>query len=158
MKITSPAFEESAGIPTIYTCEGQDISPELNWTDVPEKAKSLALIVDDPDAPSPDAPKMVWIHWVLFNIPPDTKGLKEAIRDNELPKDTKIGINSWQKQSYGGPCPPIGRHRYYHKLFALDTTLEDLDNLTADELLAVMKDHIIDKATLIGTYIKVNKE
>lgn len=158
MKITSPAFEDNAGIPTLYTCEGQDISPELNWTDVPEEAKSLALIVDDPDAPSPDAPKMVWIHWVLFNIPPNAKGLKEAIRDNELPNGTKIGTNSWQKQSYGGPCPPIGKHRYYHKLFALDTTLENLDNPTADALLAAMTDHIIDKATLLGTYIKVNKE
>lgn len=156
MRITSPAFQDNGEIPTLYTCEGQDISPELNWSEIPANAKSLVLVVDDPDAPDPKAPKMVWIHWILFNIPPDAKGIKEAVKDAELPKGTKIGTNSWKKQSYGGPCPPIGRHRYYHKLFALDITLDNLDSPNIDELRAAMKDHVVGEANILGTYKKVN--
>lgn len=154
MKIQSPVFKENGQIPSLYTCEGQDISPELYWSEVPTNTKSLVLVVDDPDAPDPNAPKMVWIHWILFNIPPSAQGLKENALINGLPTGTQIGKNSWNKQAYGGPCPPIGRHRYYHKLYALDVTLDNLNAPTIEQLQNAMQNHIIDQAVLMGTYQK----
>ena len=150
MKITSPAFKHMGEIPQKYTCDGQDLSPPLKWEGVPEEARSLALIVDDPDAPDPNAPRMTWVHWVLYNIPPSTKGLKEGI--SELPHGTMEGKNDWGRTGYGGPCPPIGRHRYFFKLYALDTVLPDLGHPTKKELLKAMEGHILQKAELIGTY------
>ncbi len=126
LTITSPAFSHDGSIPAVYTCDGEDISPELNWSDIPGNAKSLVLIVDDPDAPDPAAPKMTWVHWVLYNIPTTAAGLAERINESELPEGTLQGLNDWKRPGYGGPCPPTGRHRYFHKLYALDTLLPDL--------------------------------
>jgi Raf kinase inhibitor-like YbhB/YbcL family protein len=154
LSLTSGAFANGADIPSKYTCQGQDIAPPLQWSGVPEKAKSLVLIVDDPDAPDPEAPKMTWVHWVLYNIPSDTPGLPEGAASSDLPAETMEGVNDWNRTGYGGPCPPIGRHRYFHKLYALDTVLPDLKKPTKADLEAAMKAHIIEKAELVGTYRK----
>jgi Raf kinase inhibitor-like YbhB/YbcL family protein len=124
MTLSSPAFQQNGHIPSKYTCEGEDFSPPLAWEGVPNGAKSLVLIIDDPDAPDPKAPKMVWVHWVVYNIPPDTKGLPENVGKAGLPQSALLGLNDFKKTQYGGPCPPIGRHRYFHKLYALDITLD----------------------------------
>ncbi len=153
-ELTSTAFENGGAIPAKYTCEGDDISPPLAWSQVPSGTKSLVLIVDDPDAPDPKHPKMTWVHWVLYDIPPDAHGLKEGIKANDLPDTTKQGINDWQRPGYGGPCPPIGRHRYFFKLYALDTRLGDLGQATKDDVLQAMFGHVIGEAVLMGTYQK----
>ncbi|MDI6750786.1 MAG: YbhB/YbcL family Raf kinase inhibitor-like protein [Rhodocyclaceae bacterium] len=150
--LTSLAFAHMAAIPAKYTCQGADVSPPLTWSGVPAGTKSLALIVDDPDAPDPAAPKMTWVHWVLYNIPPTTEGLPEAVKT--LPAGTREGLNDWQRTGYGGPCPPIGRHRYFHKLYALDVVLPDLKHPTKTQLEKAMAGHILGEAQLIGTYQK----
>jgi hypothetical protein len=152
MEINSAAFADGGDIPTRYTCQGDDLSPPLAWSGIPPEARSLVLIVDDPDAPDPKAPKMTWVHWVLYNLPPDSGGLAEAVGD--LLPGTGEGINDWGKTGYGGPCPPIGRHRYFHKLYALDTVLEGLNRPTKAELEKAMAGHILDRAELMGTYQK----
>ncbi|HWP00675.1 MAG TPA: YbhB/YbcL family Raf kinase inhibitor-like protein [Methylococcus sp.] len=148
--IQSEAFPHGGEIPRKYTCDGQDLSPPLTWLGVPAGTKSLVLIVDDPDAPDPAAPKMTWVHWVLYNLPPDSTGLPEAV--SHLPPGTKEGINDWKRTGYGGPCPPIGRHRYFHKLYALDTVLPDLGKPNKAALEKAMQGHILGRAELIGTY------
>jgi Raf kinase inhibitor-like YbhB/YbcL family protein len=153
LTITSAAFTHDGKIPTKYTCEGDDISPPLAWTGVPAGTKSLVLIVDDPDAPDPKAPKMTWVHWVLYNLPPSASHLTESA-GSHLPPGTMTGINDWKRASYGGPCPPIGRHRYFHKLYALDTTLAELTSPTKAAVEAAMHGHILAQATLMGTYEK----
>jgi len=152
MEITSSAFKNHGDIPKKYTCDGEDISPPLLWSNVPEGTKSLALIVDDPDAPDPKAPKMVWVHWVLYNIPPDSTHLDEAVSEKHLPAGTLEGLNDWKRTGYGGPCPPRGKHRYFHKLYALDTVLPDLQKPTKAKLEKAMEGHILEKAELIGEY------
>jgi len=150
--IHSDAFQAGGSIPRRYTCDGEDISPPLQWGAPPQGTRSLALIVDDPDAPDPRAPKMTWVHWVLYNIPPDARGLAEGIRPAQLPKGTLGGLNDWKRTGYGGPCPPIGRHRYFFKLYALDTVLPDLGTPSKAELERAMQGHIIEQTELIGTY------
>jgi Raf kinase inhibitor-like YbhB/YbcL family protein len=152
VELTSSAFSPSGAIPRRYTCDGEDISPPLAWSGLPEGTRSLVLIVDDPDAPDPAAPKMIWVHWLLYNLPPQTAGLDEAINEDDLPSGTRQGINDWQRTGYGGPCPPIGMHRYFHKLYALDTALPDLDEPSKAALEAAMAGHILASAELIGTY------
>ena len=152
--LTSPRFTPGGAIPTKYTCEGDDISPPLLWTGIPEGTKSLALIVDDPDAPDPKAPKMTWVHWVLYNLPPTATGLPEGVQTDALPRGTGEGLNDWKRTGYGGPCPPIGRHRYFHKLYALDTKLSGLGTPTKAELEAAMKGHVLAQAEVVGTYAK----
>jgi len=152
LNLKSPSFEHNGEIPQKFTCEGKDISPALQWPGVPEDAKSLALIVDDPDAPDPRAPKMVWVHWVLFNIPTSATGLAEAIE--ALPQGTGEGLNDWKRTGYGGPCPPIGRHRYFFKLYALDTVLEGLSQPTKADLEQAIEGHVLAQTELIGTYEK----
>jgi Raf kinase inhibitor-like YbhB/YbcL family protein len=152
--ITSPAFTHEGPIPRVYTCQGKDISPALAWNGVPAGAKSLALIVDDPDAPDPKAPKMTWVHWVLYNIPVSATGLAEAIAPKALPAGTREGTNDWKRTGYGGPCPPIGRHRYFHKLYALDVVLPDLKRPTKAQLEQAMKGHVLAQAVVMGTYQK----
>lgn len=154
LTLKSTVFEDGASIPAMYTCKGNDISPPLSWENVPATAQSLVLIVDDPDAPDPSAPKTTWVHWVLYNIPPDTTELIEHTTTANLPLGTKEGVNDWSRTGYGGPCPPIGRHRYFHKLYALDKVLDKLNNPTKAELEAAMQGHIIAHAQLIGTYQK----
>jgi Raf kinase inhibitor-like YbhB/YbcL family protein len=154
LSLSSPAFAAGAEIPTPFTCEGQDVSPALEWTGVPEAAKSLVLIVDDPDAPDPKAPKTTWVHWVLYNLPPTAKGLAQGVSGRDLPAGTRQGTNDWKRSGWGGPCPPIGRHRYFHKLFALDAVLPDLGAATKAEVEAAMKGHVLAQAELMGTYQK----
>ena len=150
--ITSSAFSHNESIPSVYTCDGQDISPPLAWQNIPPAAKSLALIVDDPDAPDPAAPKMTWVHWVLYNIPVESQGLEEKISPASLPAGTREGINDWRRTGFGGPCPPIGRHRYFFKLYALGVVLANLQEPTKAELEQAMQGNILAKAELIGTY------
>ncbi len=152
LSISSPAFQDGGGIPSKYTCEGEDISPPLSFAGAPAGARSLALIVDDPDAPDPAAPKMTWVHWVLYNLPPDATGLEEGVR--RLPSGTLEGVNDWRRTGYGGPCPPIGRHRYFFKLYALDVVLPDLHAPTKADLERAMQGHVLARATMMGTYQK----
>ena len=154
LTITSPAFAAGHEIPSDYTCEGADISPALAWSGAAAATKSLALIVDDPDAPDPAAPKMTWVHWVLYNLPADSRELPEAVEPSGLPPGTREGKNDWKRTGYGGPCPPIGRHRYFFKLFALDTVLPDLRTPTKAELQKAMQGHVLEKAELMGVYQK----
>jgi len=154
LTLTSSAFSPNGPIPSQHTCDGSDISPALAWSGVPDGTQSLALIVDDPDAPDPAAPQMIWVHWVLYNIPPDTLGLGEAIYDDSLPQGALEGINDWHRTGYRGPCPPIGRHRYFFKLYALDCPLPDLSRPDKKQLEEAMQGHILEKIELIGTYQK----
>jgi Raf kinase inhibitor-like YbhB/YbcL family protein len=154
LALSSPAFTPGGEIPALFTCEGRDLSPALDWTGVPEAAQSLVLIVDDPDAPDPAAPKTTWVHWVLYNLPPTARGLPQGVAPTALPAGTKEGTNDWKRTGYGGPCPPIGRHRYFHKLYALDVVLPDLGTAAKVRVEAAMKGHVIAHAELIGTYQK----
>ena len=151
LTLTSSAFTQQGDIPTKYTCEGEDIAPALAWSGVPANAKSLALIVDDPDAPDPNAPKMTWVHWVLFNVPTSASGLPEG---GAIPAGTGEGLNDWKRTGWGGPCPPIGRHRYFFKLYALDATLSGLGTPSKAQLEKAIEGHVVAKTELVGTYEK----
>jgi Raf kinase inhibitor-like YbhB/YbcL family protein len=152
--LTSPVFANNGAVPKQYTCEGADISPPLRWSGAPQGTKSFALIIDDPDAPDPRAPKMTWVHWVVYDIPADANGLAEGATKRGLPVGAQQGLNDWKRADYGGPCPPIGRHRYFHKLYALDTVLPDLGHATKARLLDAIKGHVTAEAELVGTYQK----
>lgn len=152
LSLSSTAFKHLGAIPSRYTCDGEDVSPPLAWSGVPANAKSLVLVIDDPDAPDPRAPRMTWVHWLLYNIPPTATGLPENIAPKQLPKGTLEGINDWKRTGYGGPCPPVGRHRYFHKLYALDTVLPDLKHPTKATLEGAMKGHVLAQAEIVGTY------
>lgn len=152
LTITSPSFTHNGAIPARHTCDGRNISPALAWTGAPAGTKSLALIADDPDAPDPAAPKMTWVHWVLYNIPAGTSGLTEGIAEKDLPHGTLQGVNDWHRTGYGGPCPPVGKHRYFFKLYSLDTVLPDLKHPAKTALEKAMRGHIIGQAELIGLY------
>lgn len=152
MSIMSPSFMQGSKIPERHTCDGLNTSPPLTWVGVPAGTKSLALIVDDPDAPDPSAPKMTWVHWLLYNIPAHATGLAEGVTDKNLPSGTLPGVNDWHLGSYGGPCPPIGTHRYYFKLYALDKLLPDLKKPTKATLEKAMHGHVLDQSSLVGLY------
>jgi hypothetical protein len=157
LSIRSAAFEPNGPIPARFTCEGDDRSPPLEWSGVPEGARSLALIVDDPDAPDPAAPKRTYVHWVLHDLPPTATGLPEGAGADALPPGAREGQNDWKRRGYGGPCPPIGRHRYFFKLFALDTVLGALGGpggATKHDVEAAMSGHVLEAAELVGTYQK----
>lgn len=151
--LSSSAFENMQEIPVKYTCAGDDISPPLQWNDVPENTASLVLIVDDPDAPDPKSPQMIWVHWVVYNIPPENRSLLESASSGLLPIGTLQGVNDWKHMGYGGPCPPIGRHRYFFKLYALDSLLPE-DKKTKAQVLLAMQGHVIAQSQLIGTFQK----
>jgi Raf kinase inhibitor-like YbhB/YbcL family protein len=154
--ITSPVFAHNGAIPITYTCETEDVSPPLAWSGVPAGARSLALIVDDPDAPDPAAPERVFVHWVVYDMEPSAGGLSEGVNHSEQPNGGRQGINDGGTVGYMGPCPPIGRHRYYFKLYALDTTfgttLGDLGPATKADVEAAMRGHVLEQAELMGTY------
>ncbi len=152
--LTSSAFQNGAEIPSFHTCEGMDSSPPLAWADPPAGTKSLALIVDDPDAPDPKAPKTTWVHWVLYDLPPTSTGLPGAVAAEHLPGGTREGLNDWKRTGYGGPCPPIGRHRYFFKLYALDAVLPDLGSPTKAKLEKAIEGHVLARAEIMGTYQK----
>ena len=148
IKIKSPAFVPGGKIPGKYTCDGMDISPPLAWTLGPEGTKTFALICDDPDAPMG-----TWVHWVLFNLPADIIELREnVLPERELKSGTKQGMNDFRKIGYGGPCPPGGTHRYYFKLYALDTEINLEAGATKSELLKAMEGHILAEGQLMGRY------
>jgi len=153
LRLTSSAFRDQGAMDARFTCQGGDVSPPLAWTGAPAGTKSFALIVDDPDAPDPAAPQTTWVHWVLYDIPPSVATLPEG-GSKQLPAGTREGTNDWDKTGYGGPCPPIGRHRYFHKLYALDRVLPDLHNPSKAELETAMRGHVLALAQLIGTYQK----
>jgi Raf kinase inhibitor-like YbhB/YbcL family protein len=152
--LRSPSFEHQGPIPAKHTCEGDDVAPPLAWSDPPAGTKSLALIVDDPDAPDPRAPKTTWVHWVLYNLPATARALPEGATAARLPPGTRQGVNDFGHDGYGGPCPPIGRHRYFHKLYALDVELTELPRPTKAQLEKSMLGHVLAEAQLIGTYEK----
>lgn len=158
MLLSSPAIQSSgAAIPARYTSDGANVSPPLSWTDVPDGTRSLALVVDDPDAPDPRAPRRTWVHWVVYNLPPDVGALPEAAAAVGLPAGAREGLNDWEAIGYGGPAPPIGRHRYFHKLYALDIELPRGGVLDKAEVERAMKGHILAQAELIGTYQRGGK-
>jgi Raf kinase inhibitor-like YbhB/YbcL family protein len=152
LTLKSSAFAPGGEIPALHTCEGKDTSPALEWSGLPPGTRSLALVVDDPDAPDPKAPRMTWVHWVLHDIPPSATGLAEAVR--ALPAGAREGLNDWRRTGYGGPCPPVGRHRYFFKLYALDRLLGDLGTPTKARLEEAMEGHVLARAELMGTYQK----
>ena len=152
--LTSSVFNHQGVIPSAFTCDGKNISPQLSWTGMPSGTKSLVLIVDDPDAPDPTAPQVTWVHWVLYNIPASAKGLQENVAASALPAGAASGINDWKHTGYGGPCPPVGQHRYYFKLYALDSVLPDLKHPNKAVLEKAMQGHMIGHTELIGRYPK----
>lgn len=154
LKIESSAFADGAEIPRKFTCQGDDVSPPLSWSGVPDGARSLVLIVDDPDAPDPAAPRMTYVHWVLYNLPPESTGLPENAASAGLPPGTCEGLNDWRRTGYGGPCPPVGRHRYFFKLYALSATLGGADRPTKAHVESLMRGYVLAEAVLMGTYQK----
>ncbi|NJD36583.1 MAG: YbhB/YbcL family Raf kinase inhibitor-like protein [Betaproteobacteria bacterium] len=152
LTLGSASFPPKGMIPPRHTCDGADISPQLAWAGLPAGTQSLVLIVDDPDAPDPAAPAMTWVHWVLYNLPPSATGLGEGVKVGNLPPGTRLGLNDWQRTGYGGPCPPIGKHRYVHKLYALDVLLPDLKQPTKARLEQAMQGHVLARAELVGYY------
>lgn len=151
LTMSSPAFEAGAAIPQRFTCEGADVSPPLRFRAIPRAARSLALVVDDPDAPDPAAPKRTWVHWVLYDLDPSLEGLSEGAA-TALPTGAREGLNDWKRTGWGGPCPPIGRHRYFFRLYALDRRLGDLGRPTRARLDEAMKGHVVGTAEWMGTY------
>ena len=152
LRLSSPDFTDHAALPAQFTCDGNGTSPALEWSGVPTGAKSLALVVDDPDAPDPAAPTHTWVHWVLFDLPPGTAGLPQGVATAQLPAGTHEGLNDWKKAGYGAPCPPKGRHRYVFTLYALDRLLPGLQHPDKAQLLDAMRGHELARAQLIGTY------
>lgn len=150
--LTSTAFSNGGEIPVRHTKDGENLSPLLSWTNVPEGTKSLALVVEDPDAPDPDAPQRTWVHWIVYNLPPHDADLKEGAVQASMPTGAKAGVNDWGEPAYGGPQPPIGRHRYFHRLYALDTVLPELARPNRRKLDDAMQGHVIAMAELMGTY------
>lgn len=153
MKISSPVFSDGEPIPPRYSCEGSDISPPLDWDlsqlSIPDNG-SIVLICDDPDAPGG-----TWIHWVIFNLPPETSSLPEMVMPREeLENGALQGANSWGNIGYGGPCPPSGTHHYYYKIYALDAKLNLPPGTTKEELLNAMDGHVLDEGQLMGTYTR----
>ena len=154
LAITSPAFAADGDIPARYTCDGEDCSPPLAFAGLPAGTASLALIIEDPDAPDPAAPRMTWVHWIVYDIPPTTRALAENAARRGLPPGARTGRNDWQRSGYGGPCPPVGRHRYVHRLLALDTVLPDLKGPTKAELERALAGHVLEEARLVGRYAR----
>lgn len=150
--LSSPAFKNNTQVPSQYTCEGKDVSPPLHWERAPKGTKSFAIIVDDPDAPDPTAPKMTWVHWVVYNIPANINSL--PANAHNLPPEIHEGLNDWKVSGYRGPCPPIGRHHYHYKIYALDALLPERGIVTKADLEKAMKGHILSQAELVATYEK----
>lgn len=152
MQLTSSAFVSGESIPVVHTCKGADVSPPLAWTGAPAATRSFALVVVDPDAPDPAAPRRTWVHWVAYNLPPGTTSLPQGVGAMSPP--SRDGVNDWGREGYGGPCPPIGRHRYFFRLFALDVELPVLADPGRTELEKAMKGHVLATAELMGTFAK----
>ncbi|HEX6533040.1 MAG TPA: YbhB/YbcL family Raf kinase inhibitor-like protein [Gemmatimonadaceae bacterium] len=154
LTLQSPALKAGGEIPARYTCEGEDVAPPLSWSGAPAGTKSFALIVDDPDAPDPKAPKTVWVHWVVYDIPATATSIPEGATSRDLPSGTRVGKNDWKRAMYNGPCPPVGRHHYHFKLYALDESLPDLGEPNKAKLEQAMRGHVLGQAELVATYEK----
>jgi Raf kinase inhibitor-like YbhB/YbcL family protein len=152
MELHSSVFTHGGELPQRCTCEGPDVAPPLQWKGLPDGTASLALIVDDPDAPDPAKPQRTWVHWVVVDLPPEAAGLPGE--GQALPDGGREGLNDWKRAAWGGPCPPIGRHRYFFKLYALDCKLPQLAQPTKAELEKAMQGHVLAQAELMGTYQK----
>jgi len=152
LTLSTPAFDSQEHIPTTYTCDGQGIAPALHWQHIPSGTRSLALIVTDPDAPDPAAPKTTWVHWIVYDLPATSRGLQQGTQADALPTSARNGENSWQHSGYGAPCPPIGQHRYIFTLYALDTRLPNLDTPDRAKLTQAMAGHILAKTQIVGLY------
>ncbi len=152
LQLTSPSFKPQGEMPKRHAHDSGNQSPPLAWSGAPAGTRSFALIVDDPDAPDPAAPRMTWVHWVLYDIPATVGSLPEGVTAKKLPPGTREGLNDWKKTGWDGPAPPVGRHRYFHKLYALDVTLPDLHRPTKAALLKAMEGHVLAEAELVGTY------
>ncbi len=152
LQLESSSFEPNGVIPRRHTCDGEDLSPALAWSGAPAGTRSFALVVDDPDAPDPAAPKLVWVHWVLYDIPAGVTLLSAGTTAKTLPRGTREGLNDWKQAGYRGPCPPVGEHRYFHKLYALDTVLPDLHRPTKAALEKAMEGHVLARAERVGKY------
>jgi len=152
--LRSPAFEDGDEIPLRHTCEGEDVSPALAWTDAPAGTRSFALVMSDPDAPDPAAPRTTWVHFIVYDLPADARELPEAAGPGRLPPGARLGTNDWKRAGWGGPCPPIGRHRYVFELYALDAALGDRGALRRPDLERALEGHVLARAQLIGTYQK----
>jgi Raf kinase inhibitor-like YbhB/YbcL family protein len=147
-QLQSDVFEPGAQIPSKFTCDGQNVSPPLSWSGLPPGSGSVALIMEDPDAPAG-----IWVHWVLFNIPSSLNGLQEGVPADETLSDGSVsGLNSWRRSGYGGPCPPSGTHRYFFRLYALDGPLDLPAGATKELLLEAMQGHVLGQAETMGTY------
>jgi Raf kinase inhibitor-like YbhB/YbcL family protein len=157
LTIRSPAFSQGGTIPPLHTCDGKDLSPALEFSGAPQGTKSLALIVHDPDAPDPKAPRIDWVHWLLYNLPPDCKGLAQGVAETALPTGTLSGVTDFKRTAWGGPCPPIGRHRYFFVLHALDIVLPDLGTPARPGLERAILGHVLSSADLMGTYQKTGR-
>jgi len=149
LTLQSSAFDPQGMIPARLTCDGANQSPPLSWSGAPAGTRSLVLMVDDPDAPDPKHPRQTWVHWLVYNLPADCMELPEG---GPLPAGSLLGLNDWRHVDYGGPCPPIGRHRYVHKLYALDAVLPNLKHPSKGQLEQAMKGHVLEQAELIGLY------
>ena len=152
MMVRSPSFKQEGAIPARYTCDDQNVSPPLEWAGVPTDTKSLALIVDDPGTQNSDAPRMAWVHWVIYNIPSDSHGMPESAVAEPIQPGTLLGLNDWHHTGYEGPCPTTGKSSYFFKLYALDTLLPDLKRPTKAALETAMHGHILGQSTLVGFY------
>jgi Raf kinase inhibitor-like YbhB/YbcL family protein len=157
LSLSSPALKPDQPIPERYTCDGDDVSPPLAWSGLPAGTQSLALLIEDPDAPDPAAPQTRWVHWIVYNIPATAHALAEDAARRGLPAGALTGTNDWGRTGYGGPCPPIGRHRYIHRLYALNRVLPDLSAPRRAALDAAMRNHVLAEATLTGTYARKPK-
>lgn len=156
LELTSSQFQDGMPIPMAYTGEGEDHSPPLHWDNIPPGTRSLALIVEDPDAPDPAHPQRTFCHWVIYNLPPNAQSLPDGATPEVMPPGVRQGLNDFQRQDYGGPMPPIGNHRYFFRLYALDTVLPDLGRPSRAELREAMDGHILGEAQLMGTYQKMH--
>jgi Raf kinase inhibitor-like YbhB/YbcL family protein len=154
LTLRSPSFSAGGSIPPQHTCEGKDVSPALEFSGAPPQARSLVLIVHDPDAPDPAAPRVDWVHWLLYNLPPDCPGLAQGVTEGALPAGTLPGVTDFRRTGWGGPCPPAGEHRYFFVLHALDTVLPDLGTPARPRLERAIAGHVLESAELMGTYRK----
>jgi len=154
LTLMSAAFGAGDEIPRRHTCQGENLSPPLAWSGAPAGTRSFALLVEDPDAPDPAAPLFTWVHWILYDLPPTLSALAEGMTTAGLPGGTREGLNDWKNTGYGGPCPPVGRHRYVHRLYALDVVLPDLGPVNRTTLLNTIKGHVLAQAELVATYRK----